>query len=985
MLNFRFGSATVLCFLLLISFAVPVGLIKFRLVELEQKNRLWREAAMKEAAFQEMAGFKNDLKPEKYIDHAIRATEKKYAQKKALPHFIPNGEDYLTFLEKELRLEYGLKPLFLTWSGDYCRKSSGLFSPDFKIDHSSHQDFIEFANRFSLYDIRDYYSLADEKQIIAMIDDWIKEAVSQGFSDVGERLQSLYRKFLTVYYAIRPPPNQAYRFFIDRYGFQFLFYYPRVTIVDGKLAGLVNIGILERDIDIGKLQKNCQKITSNSGLYRVERQLCKRAHYNSRKGFDLSENKIVLEDSIPIELLVLQRNQKRLSKRHENELFGATRIELIRLFDENLSVYQIWLGVMMRLLILSVFCLWVKTALFGFSIKIELRRKFVLLMAIVLFPPTFMASFLSEMISRKERELLLGSARNHLTVMLDKLENMLIEARNRQSFNNIAIKELLTGFIQKNALGRLHLKKLAPLFKFNADCCLIYKSDGSLVSFADFFVPDDPDKLEVGNSVKFLAALGAVDKNSPAVIKHIRRNELTEGVVANFFELLDEDLIMGKEGMITPRLVKTSPIFLSQNFLLPDLNSESLRPKAAVILSQKLKDSYFELLRNSEGFSQTLFFDINPVFSMQLAVGERDSAEFEQLKYCGDGRYTNFFIEVLRNAALQGSSGSSMVTVGEITELVDWRIFQNSPVMLAGRCEIKSAANSKSLISLLPFAVFSFSLLALIILAEVVSSLFLPPIEALNSAAAKIIENADFKVKLKIENNDEFDYMGLAFNDMTVGLLQRQHLSRFVSGRLIESLSAEDQGLGRLSEEVEVTVLCSDLRNFTTISSTYPPETVVETLNEYFTAMEPAVVENGGVIDKFVGDAIVAVFYPDRCENTALAAVRAAQEMRRILLTFNNRRKDAGMFILENGVGIASGPAISGNLGVAGIHMDFSITGKVLRLANDLEALSKLADISRIVIDETSARRVNDYYYLKPLEVEDILCLQLIGERNSEA
>jgi class 3 adenylate cyclase len=107
--------------------------------------------------------------------------------------------------------------------------------------------------------------------------------------------------------------------------------------------------------------------------------------------------------------------------------------------------------------------------------------------------------------------------------------------------------------------------------------------------------------------------------------------------------------------------------------------------------------------------------------------------------------------------------------------------------------------------------------------------------------------------------------------------------------------------------------------------------------------------------------------------------------MRRILLTFNNRRKDAGMFILENGVGIASGPAISGNLGVAGIHMDFSITGKVLRLANDLEALSKLADISRIVIDETSARRVNDYYYLKPLEVEDISCLQLIGERNSEA
>ncbi len=989
MFNFKYVSSTILCFLLLISFGVPLELIRFRLGELEQKNYLWREAALKEAAYQEMAGFKNDLKPENYIDFAIRSSEKKYAQKMAMHQFIPNGEDYLTFLEKELRLEYGLKPLFISWAGDYCRKTRVFISTDFNIDPVCRQEFIEFVNRFSLYDIRDYYSFKDDKQIVAMIDNWIREAIAKGFSDVGEHLKSLYRKFISVYYAIRPPPNQAYRFFVDRYNFQFLFYYPRLTVVDGNFTGLVNVAILEKDIDLAILQKQSRRVV-RSHLYQVERQLFRQTDSFSGKAFDHSENKIVLEDSIPIELLILQRNQKRLfpklnGKNYEDKLFSGIRIELVRLFEDDLASYDRLLATMMRILLLALFILWVKIALFGFSFKMELRRKFVLLMAIVLFPPAFMSSFLSEMIARKERELLLGVAKNKLTVGLDRLENLLIEAKNRQSFNNIAIKELFTNFVQKNSPDRLNLKKMEPLFKYNGDSCLIYKNDGSLISFADFRIPNDPDQLEVGNSAKFLASLGAIKNNDPDVIRHLRRSELADGVVSGFFELLDEALIMAQEGLIKPRLVKTSPIFLSQDFLLPDLDSESLKPKAAVILSQKLKDSYFEILKNSEGFPHKLLSDINSVFELHLAVAERDSAEFEQLKFCGDPRSVNYFTEVLRKAALQGSSGSSMVTVGEKTELLDWRIFQDSPIMLAGRCQINSAADAKSLISLLPLAVFAFSLLSLLVLAEVVSSLFLPPISALNSAATRIIEKADFRVKLNIENNDEFDYMGAAFNDMTVGLLQRQHLSRFVSGRLLENLSASENDHDNLSEEVEVTVLCSDLRNFTTISSNFPAETVVETLNEYFTEMEPAIVGNGGVIDKFIGDAIVAVFYQDRCQNTALAAVRAAQDMRRILFSLNSRREADGKFSLENGVGIASGSAISGNLGLVGVHMDFSITGKVLRLANDLEALSKIAEISRVVIDEASSRKIEEFFLLQPLKVEGLKCWQLVGERKAEA
>lgn len=977
MFKYRFGLATILAILILISFGVPIELVRMQLFELEDKSQLWREATLKEAAFQEMASFRNDLKPEKYIDKAIRAIEEKFIREKESRSFNLAGDEFARYLDHELRNNYGLQPLFVCWANDYCRSSGGVLSPELLIESGRRKEFFDFISCFSTREIFEYFSFPDEKPVELMIDRWMIHANNLGFSGVSEYLQSFYRSFLSNYYAVLPPPNQAYKFFVDRFNFQFLYFYPRILIQENQFSGLLAVGILESGIDVAVMQKNC--LSGKAGdFYQSRRFLLDKKAGETEQGFSVNDRFVSVEDSGPHELTVLLKNLRRISAKTEIEAEKRLQIKLFRRNKKEFSSYVYWTSMMMRGLLLAVFTFWIRLALFGFNFNTELRRKFVLLMSLVLVPPTIIASFLCEMIAHKERENLLGAARNHLTIKLDYFESLLLEAKNRQMFNNLAIKEKLSRFFQKNNLNGLNLKEFKPLFLFNAENCLIYLQDGSLVNFADYFVSTDPDKLEVGNSAKFLAALGAIENIQGDVARHLRRNELAEGVVGGFFELLDEHSIMGREGLGTPRLIKTSPIFRSQYFLLPDYSSPNLMPLGLVILSHKLRNSFLEILHNSEGFPHRTFSEITPDFSLQLAVGERNSAEFEKIRLCGDEKLADYFSEVFRYAALQGSSGSSMITRGNSTELSAWRIFQDSPLMFAGLCRINDFSRRKSLITLLPMAIFAFSILALVILAEVMNSLFLPPISSLKNAAEKIMQENDFQAKVTIENNDEFDRMGAAFNEMTEGLLQREHLSRFVSGRLLENIVEDNQNLERLSEELEVTVLCSDLRDFTLISETHAPEMVVETLNDYFTEMEPVITSSGGVIDKFVGDAILAVFYPDRCENTVLSAIDAAVKMRQVLHSFNEKRRQRGLFCVENGIGIATGTVISGNIGVVGVHMDFSITGKILRQANELEALSKIANTSRIVLDQISAQRAEDFIIFERVKVEAPECYQLL-------
>jgi adenylate cyclase len=146
---------------------------------------------------------------------------------------------------------------------------------------------------------------------------------------------------------------------------------------------------------------------------------------------------------------------------------------------------------------------------------------------------------------------------------------------------------------------------------------------------------------------------------------------------------------------------------------------------------------------------------------------------------------------------------------------------------------------------------------------------------------------------------------------------------------------------GTIGERKRVVVLFCDLRGFSTYSEGRDPEEIVRHLNEYFDAMVQAVTAEGGVVDKFVGDAIMAVFGGVLdLENPAASAVRAARRMRGALHELARRRRARGEPVFDNGIGMHWGEVLQGSIGSAG-RKDFTVMGDAVNTASRLEGLTK--------------------------------------------
>jgi adenylate cyclase len=166
----------------------------------------------------------------------------------------------------------------------------------------------------------------------------------------------------------------------------------------------------------------------------------------------------------------------------------------------------------------------------------------------------------------------------------------------------------------------------------------------------------------------------------------------------------------------------------------------------------------------------------------------------------------------------------------------------------------------------------------------------------------------------------------------------------------------EDKGKHKLGgARAEVTILLTDIRNFTAISEQMDPAEVVELLNSYFPGMINIIFHHQGMVDKFIGDSILAVFgVPLPREDDALRAVRAAIEMQKGLRTINRERARNRQTTLEIGIGITSGTVISGNIG-SERRMDYTVIGDPVNLAARLEGLTKEVKRKILINDRVHA------------------------------
>jgi class 3 adenylate cyclase len=295
-------------------------------------------------------------------------------------------------------------------------------------------------------------------------------------------------------------------------------------------------------------------------------------------------------------------------------------------------------------------------------------------------------------------------------------------------------------------------------------------------------------------------------------------------------------------------------------------------------------------------------------------------------------------------------------------------------VMAYSREAIYGAARSVIQISILTtLAVLIASIAAIYLF----GSRFIRPILIIANAASKVT-SGNFNVRLDIRTNDEIEDLGKRFNTMVQELRRKEMMQKFISSSTIDMIQKEDQRHLRLGgQHRTMTLLFSDIRNFTTICEDKPPHQVVAIANSYLNLQAGIIKRRSGDIDKFVGDEIMALFSGS---DSVDQAVNAAIEIQRTIRQENIRRKRRGLTTVEVGIGINHGEVVVGNIGSYD-RMDFTAMGSVVNLASKLCAKARP---SMILIEQETYQRLGNSLEYGPEDFE-IITPQELESCNAKA
>jgi class 3 adenylate cyclase len=226
-------------------------------------------------------------------------------------------------------------------------------------------------------------------------------------------------------------------------------------------------------------------------------------------------------------------------------------------------------------------------------------------------------------------------------------------------------------------------------------------------------------------------------------------------------------------------------------------------------------------------------------------------------------------------------------------------------------------------------------------LAIIVARRLTRPVIALTGAAARVA-GGDLGATLPVRSRDEVGQLTRAFNTMVDGLRQREIIrnafGRYVSPEVARAVLESPEGLRLGGRKREVTVLMSDLRGYTRFAEHGDPSGVMAVLNEYLGRMADIVIEHGGTVNEFIGDAIFAVFgapveHPDHAERAAACALA----MQRAMDDLNEANMAQGRPRFEMGIGVNTGEAVVGNIG-SEQRTKYAVVGAAVNLAARVES-----------------------------------------------
>jgi class 3 adenylate cyclase len=254
------------------------------------------------------------------------------------------------------------------------------------------------------------------------------------------------------------------------------------------------------------------------------------------------------------------------------------------------------------------------------------------------------------------------------------------------------------------------------------------------------------------------------------------------------------------------------------------------------------------------------------------------------------------------------------------------------------------------------FAAIAVAFVLALLVAQQVAASVQRPLEALKQFAARL-GAGDLQARTDVSGRDVAGSLAASMDGMAAGLRERDRVKevfgRYIATQVSDRILNGDVNLG--GESRVVTVLFSDIRNFTTMAEQMSPQQVVSFLNAYFSEMVDAVFEQGGVLDKFLGDGLMAVFgsLEDQPDHAA-RAVRAALRMKALLGKMNAERAVAGLPPVAIGVGIHTAEVIVGNIG-SSRRLEYTVVGDGVNTSSRVQALNKEFGTTILVTEDTYA------------------------------
>lgn len=195
----------------------------------------------------------------------------------------------------------------------------------------------------------------------------------------------------------------------------------------------------------------------------------------------------------------------------------------------------------------------------------------------------------------------------------------------------------------------------------------------------------------------------------------------------------------------------------------------------------------------------------------------------------------------------------------------------------------------------------------------------------------------------------------------------RASFSQYVAKEVVDDLIKNPEKIKLGGQREKLTILFSDIRGFTTLSEKMKAEELADYLNEYLTEMTDVIMENNGVVDKFIGDAIMAFWgAPIKNEEQEVKAVETAIKMIEKLEKFNKKMKKKGQPEIAIGIGLNTGKVVVGNLG-SHQRFDYTVIGDDVNLASRLEGLTKYYGV-KILISEKTRQKLSDRFLIRYLD-----------------